>query len=146
MKKETPKRGPRKKTAGKNNFKFENIIPLSELFPEKLLKEKIRDIKNNPTVRNIGNKVKTSMRFVGDQAVRIGKSARDIAFQTSTQVKIARYNAQINKLYMLIGEEIYEQTKNQSKLPEDKSTIPRSIEKIKNIEADIAKLENQLLK
>lgn len=126
------------------SFRFETIRPLNELFPQKLLKEKLNDIKNNKLVRDIGKKVKSSMQIVGDQAMRFGKTAKEFALQTKVHVKIAQYNAEINKLYMAIGEEVYERTKSTGQTQDNQGNVPQLIQKINSIDKEISDLEKKL--
>ena len=129
---------------GKHKLHFERIIPLKELFPKKLLKDKLHAIQKNPFIKKMESKVKSGIKIMGEQASIIGKTARGFALQTQTHVKIASYNSQINKLYMSIGEEVYEQTKNEKKLAPQESNIPKYIKSIGEMEQEISLLEKKL--
>lgn len=138
------KRSKRTPHSKKEKLHFEKIAPLNRLLPDKLLKEKLHNIQKSPIFKNIGVKVKSGMRIVSEQATRLGKTAKGIALQTQTHVKIAQLNAKINKLFMAIGEEVYEQSKHQEQLPSAESNMQRFIKKISEIENEISILEKSL--
>jgi hypothetical protein len=111
---------------------------------EKLLREKIQELQEHPLVKNMGEKVTSGLKMVGDQAKLWGSNAKDLAVKTGLRLKIAHYNTRINSLYMAIGEEVYEQTKKKKK--SSSSQIPQLIQQIREIEHEIADIEKRLSK
>ena len=46
------KKKKKTKVSKNEKFRFEKIVPLNQLFPEKLLKEKLNTIQKSPIVKN----------------------------------------------------------------------------------------------
>ncbi len=57
------------------------------------LADKVRQIVDNPVVQDWGTKMSEGLKFVGEHAVRLTKSAQKFTVETGMRLKAAHLNA-----------------------------------------------------